>query len=170
MTLNDGIVGETMPTEWEEEVVRKYVNERAIDRPNTSIFTALIFVSMFVLVTGVSMWLVYYILMNVGAVEFLPFSVRRFCVTHPFWSVGIICASVLTVELFFCMKYTIIGIIKLYQHYAPDEIRRRCLFMPTCSEYAIMAVQKYGCIVGVCKSYYRLVYLCRGDIYRIHYP
>jgi len=51
MTLNDGIVGETMPTEWEEEVVRKYVNERAIDRPNTSIFTALIFVSMFVLVS-----------------------------------------------------------------------------------------------------------------------
>jgi putative component of membrane protein insertase Oxa1/YidC/SpoIIIJ protein YidD len=78
--------------------------------------------------------------------------------------------SIIYIELFFCLKYGIIGSIRLYQRYAPEDIRRKCLFMPTCSEYAIMAVRKYGSIIGLCKTFYRLVFLCRGNIYRIHYP
>ena len=70
----------------------------------------------------------------------------------------------------FCVKAAIIGAIRLYQRYAPDDIRRRCLFKPTCSEYAILAIEKYGVIIGLIKSYIRLFKKCRGNIYRIDYP
>jgi putative component of membrane protein insertase Oxa1/YidC/SpoIIIJ protein YidD len=161
---------EQMPTEWEQDVAEMYVNERQLVRPNTNIKTALISILLFLLATGVFTWIVYYVFMTVGIVAYLPSNVQNFCVVHPVLSIVILCATVILVELLFCFKYAVIGAIKLYQHYAPEEIRRRCLFMPTCSEYAIMAIRKYGSIIGLCKSYYRLVYLCSGSIYRIHYP
>jgi putative component of membrane protein insertase Oxa1/YidC/SpoIIIJ protein YidD len=89
---------------------------------------------------------------------------------HPFLSVVMLCLTIICIEMLICFKYAVIGIVKLYQHYAPDEIRRRCLFMPTCSEYTIMAVRKYGCIVGLYKSFFRLFYRCSGIIYMIDYP
>ena len=159
-----------MPTEWEQDVAEIYVNERRLVRPSTNIRTALISVSFFMSATGIFVWLIHYVFVTVGIVAYLPFSVRDFYNAHHFLSIVIVCTFVLIFESFFGFKYAVIGIIKLYQHYAPEEIRRRCLFMPTCSEYAIMAVQKYGGIVGLLKSYYRLVYLCRGNIYKIHYP
>ncbi|MBQ8782837.1 MAG: membrane protein insertion efficiency factor YidD [Clostridia bacterium] len=68
------------------------------------------------------------------------------------------------------LKKAIIGAIRLYQHYAPEDIRRRCLFKPTCSEYAILAVKKYGVVIGLFKAYKRLFKRCRGNIYMIDYP
>ncbi len=37
-----------------------------------------------------------------------------------------------------------IKVIKLYQRLAPQKIRDACRFEPTCSNYAILALQKYG--------------------------
>jgi putative component of membrane protein insertase Oxa1/YidC/SpoIIIJ protein YidD len=159
-----------MPTEWEQDVARMYVNMRQLVRRNTNIKTVMLSVFIFVVTTGVVTWLIYYALMTVGIFVYLPFYWQNFYNAHPFFSIFILCAIVIFIELSFCFKYAAIGAIKLYQHYAPEEIRRRCLFMPTCSEYAIMAIRKYGGIIGLCKSYYRLMYLCRGNIYKIHYP
>jgi putative component of membrane protein insertase Oxa1/YidC/SpoIIIJ protein YidD len=64
----------------------------------------------------------------------------------------------------------VIGMVKLYQHYAPEYMRRRCLLMPTCSEYMILAVKKYGAIRGVCKGIIRLFVRCRGNVYYMDYP
>jgi putative component of membrane protein insertase Oxa1/YidC/SpoIIIJ protein YidD len=69
-----------------------------------------------------------------------------------------------------CTKKVIIGIVELYQHYAPEHIRRKCLLKPTCSEYMILAIEKYGVIRGVYKGIYRLLFKCRGTIYYIDYP
>jgi putative component of membrane protein insertase Oxa1/YidC/SpoIIIJ protein YidD len=69
-----------------------------------------------------------------------------------------------------CSKRIIIEFVRLYQHYAPEEVRRTCLLMPTCSEYKILAVQKYGALPGLCKGIYRLLITCRGTVYRIDYP
>jgi len=156
--------------EWEQDVAEIYVNDRRLVRPNTNIKTALIWVSIFVLVTGVLAWIIHYVFISVGIVACFPSYIQEFCHAHNFNVMVMICAFVIIVESLFCFKYAVIGMIKLYQHYAPEEIRRRCLFMPTCSEYAIMAVRKYGGIIGLCKTYYRLVYLCSGNIYKIHYP
>jgi len=161
---------EQMPTEWEQDVAYIYVNKRQLVRPDTNIKTALISVLLFILATGAFVWLVYYVLMTAGIFVYLQSDIRDYYNSHPFSSIAVLCVAVVAVELFFCFKYAVIGAIKLYQHYAPEEIRRRCLFMPTCSEYAILAVRKYGSVIGLCKTYYRLVYLCSGNIYKIHYP
>jgi len=159
-----------MPTEWEQDVAEIYVNMRQLVRPSTNIKTVLLSVFLFVLATGIFTWLVHFVFLTVGIFTYLPSNIQDFYSAHSFFSVFIVCAIVILVELFFCFKYAVIGAIKIYQHYAPEEIRRRCLFMPTCSEYTIMAVKKYGGIVGLCKSYVRLFYRCRGNIYQIDYP
>ena len=144
-----------------------YVNERQLIRPETNIKTTIISILLFILVTGVFVWLVHYVFLIFSILAYFPSNVQNFCNVHPILSIVILCVFI---ELFFCFKYAVIGAIKLYQHYAPEDIRRRCLFMPTCSEYTILAIRKYGSIIGLCKSYFRLFYRCRGNIYMIDYP
>lgn len=67
-------------------------------------------------------------------------------------------------------KQILINTIRIYQHYAPEEIRRKCLCKPTCSEYAILALKKYNLIKGLYKIYIRLFKTCRGIEYNIDYP
>jgi putative membrane protein insertion efficiency factor len=55
-----------------------------------------------------------------------------------------------------CSRLIIIWFIKLYQRYAKSETRLRCCFTPSCSEYAILALKKYGMIYGCIKSIRRL--------------
>ena len=159
-----------MPTGWEQDVAEVYVNYRQLLRPKTDIRTAFISVFLFLLVSGIFSCLIHYIFITVGVFAYFPLYMQDFYSKRPLLSLIILCVFVILVELLFCFKYAVIGMIKLYQHYAPDEIRRRCIFMPTCSEYTIMAVQKYGSFIGLCKSLYRLVYRCRGNIYMIDYP
>ena len=159
-----------MPTEWEQDVADAYVNKRHLVRPNMNAQTAVVSVLVFMSVTGLLAWLAHHVLMFIGIVAYLPSPVQRFSEAYPVLSGIAICGMVAFFEMIFCFKYAVIGAIRLYQHYAPEEVRRRCLFMPTCSEYAILAVRKYGGVIGLCKAYYRLMYLCRGSIYKIHYP
>ena len=63
-----------------------------------------------------------------------------------------------------------ICLIKAYQKLTPAYIRCRCKFIPTCSEYAILAIKKYGTLVGTIKTWRRLKYYCRGDVYYIDEP
>ena len=127
-------------------------------------------VFIFALIAGLVTWLLHFVLFSVGIFAYLPSYAQSFYNVHPVLSIVVLCAVVILVEFLLCLRYVVIGAVKLYQHYAPEEIRRRCLFMPTCSEYTIMAVQKYGVIVGLGKSYVRLFYRCSGNIYMIDYP
>lgn len=68
------------------------------------------------------------------------------------------------------LRFAAVGAIRLYQRYASERTRRRCLFQPTCSEYAILAVRKYGAVVGLAMSAYRVLRRCRGSVFRIDYP
>lgn len=54
------------------------------------------------------------------------------------------------------LRFTLIWAVKVYQHYAKDEVRLRCFMVPSCSEYAILALRKYGAIVGAIKAWKRL--------------
>ena len=53
-------------------------------------------------------------------------------------------------------KRIIITLVRIYQRYAPASLRRACVFEPTCSQYMIMAVEKYGVFKGVAKGINRL--------------
>ena len=67
------------------------------------------------------------------------------------------------------LKNTIITLIELYQYYAPDGIRKKCKFEPSCSTYVILAVSKYGVIKGMIKGIKRLK-RCKGIDGGIDYP
>ena len=47
------------------------------------------------------------------------------------------------------IKNVLIGLIRIYQKYlSPLKVRWRCIYTPTCSSYAIEALQKYGVMKG----------------------
>ena len=54
-------------------------------------------------------------------------------------------------------KKTIIWLILLYQKYAPERLRKSCVFEPTCSNYMLMAIDKYGLVKGLTKGIIRLI-------------
>lgn len=46
------------------------------------------------------------------------------------------------------LKRLLIGLIRLYQYAISPFLGRSCRFVPSCSEYAVEAVQKHGAIKG----------------------
>ena len=54
------------------------------------------------------------------------------------------------------MSSIVVAAIRFYQRVAPARIRRSCRFEPSCSNYMIEAVQKYGIFVGLKKGILRL--------------
>jgi len=45
------------------------------------------------------------------------------------------------------MKHILIKLIKIYQN-IPGNFHNGCKYIPTCSNYAIDALNEYGCIKG----------------------
>ena len=72
------------------------------------------------------------------------------------------------IVMFFVRKRFFIFFVKLYQRYAADDVRLRCPFTPSCSEYMILSIQKYGVIKGIHKGTRRL-FRCQ-DPGGIDYP
>ncbi|OOF67242.1 membrane protein insertion efficiency factor YidD [Rodentibacter caecimuris] len=54
------------------------------------------------------------------------------------------------------MVWLSIQLILLYQRLAPTRIRNSCRFEPSCSNYAILSIQKYGCLKGWKMAFNRL--------------
>ena len=55
------------------------------------------------------------------------------------------------------MKRILILIIKGYQKFISPLFPPTCRFYPTCSQYAIMAVEKYGLIKGLFMAVWRVL-------------
>ncbi len=51
---------------------------------------------------------------------------------------------------------TLIGLVRIYQWTLSPLIGRQCRFQPTCSNYFIGAVEKYGAIRGSLKGIWRI--------------
>lgn len=67
------------------------------------------------------------------------------------------------------LKKIIIWSVLFYQKVASDKVRNRCVFTPSCSEYMILSVKKYGAIKGVIKGIKRLK-RCRLPNFGEDYP
>lgn len=80
----------------------------------------------------------------------------------PLWTIwaaiGLVCALV----FIFKAKSLVLNAVLLYQKLAPEQLRRSCLFTPTCSEYMRLSVEKYGVVKGCSKGIRRLC--------RCHHP
>lgn len=49
----------------------------------------------------------------------------------------------------FMMKKMLIKLVNLYRNYiSPMKGRSACIYIPTCSQYAIEALEKYGALKG----------------------
>ncbi len=55
------------------------------------------------------------------------------------------------------MKYLIIKMIKFYQKFVSPLKPNSCRFYPTCSEYTVQALQKYGLVLGLKKAIFRIL-------------
>lgn len=69
---------------------------------------------------------------------------------------AIILVALLLVYIILMIKRALICAIKIYQRYAPDSIRNKCRFEPSCSEYMILSLEKHGFIKGLKKGIERL--------------
>jgi len=67
------------------------------------------------------------------------------------------------------MKFLLIKLVRFYQKCAPEKVRSACLFKPSCSEYMILAINKYGSIVGIYKGIRRIL-RCKYPNGGIDYP
>ncbi|WP_456342281.1 membrane protein insertion efficiency factor YidD [Thermovibrio sp.] len=55
------------------------------------------------------------------------------------------------------MKESVIFLIKLYQKFISPLTPGKCRYYPSCSSYAVMAIEKYGLLRGGLKALYRVL-------------
>ncbi len=55
------------------------------------------------------------------------------------------------------MKKIMIAGIRLYQKYISPMKRTKCPYIPTCSQYGLEAIQKYGAFRGGFMAFWRIL-------------
>ena len=56
------------------------------------------------------------------------------------------------------MKKILIGLVKIYQKYlSPLKGHSTCIYFPTCSHYAVEAIEKYGALKGGLLAVWRIL-------------
>ncbi len=159
-----------MPSQEEQIIAEQYVLERELERPDTDVKKAVQYTCGFTIISVALAIVSFHLFQRLGIFALLPDFFIQFQTQQPSIFCVLYCSIFVIFMGLLALKRAVIGAVKLYQHYAPEDIRRRCLFKPTCSEYAILAIKKYGLIIGLIKTYIRVIYKCRGNIYRIDYP
>ena len=145
--------------EEEEKKIPHYINDPVINRltapenklyrPKISFVKAALVVSGTLLVTlGIS-FLLATLFRKTGWFGFENKSPQQ-ALLEVYW-ITLLLTLVLT------LKYIMIWFIRVYQRYAKSETRLRCCYTPSCSEYAILAIKKYGALIGAIKTVRRLL-------------
>ena len=55
------------------------------------------------------------------------------------------------------MRLILVKLIKFYQKFISPMFPPSCRFYPTCSEYAVQAITKYGAMKGGAKAVWRIL-------------
>ena len=55
------------------------------------------------------------------------------------------------------MTHALVALLRLYKRYVSPLLPRSCRFVPTCSEYARLAVLKHGALKGSWLALWRLL-------------
>jgi uncharacterized protein len=55
------------------------------------------------------------------------------------------------------VKTAIIGVIQLYQRFLSPLLGASCRFSPTCSAYAVEAIERHGAVKGGVMSVWRIL-------------
>lgn len=86
-----------------------------------------------------------------------------FCPTMHIQTIIYISLSLVGLYVFMRLGDIAIFCVRLYQRFASLDIRTKCSMTPTCSNYCIAAIQKYGLFIGLLKTWHRLRHKCNGD-------
>lgn len=92
----------------------------------------------------------------ISLILFLIVGIVLYCF---FESIAVSILSGIFVLLIICIilaKAILIWFVHLYQRFASKERRERCRFEPSCSEYMILSLQKYGVVKGLKKGINRM--------------
>ena len=136
----------------EQEQIRSYVLTKPLLRPKTNALNIIVMIVCYCLLcVGVSLFILHY-------------------VNTYFWIEFILVFSIWALMFWINARNFFIKLIECYQHYAKESTRRKCLCMPTCSEYAIEVLKKHCLIVALLKIRKRLFVTCRNGIYKIDLP
>lgn len=54
-------------------------------------------------------------------------------------------------------RWILIGLVRFYQRALSPLLGKNCRFQPTCSQYMIGAIEKYGAIRGLLKGTWRIL-------------
>lgn len=151
----------------EESEAEEYVLKKVLVRPSISFFSILKWILIF-FTSSLGLALLFFEFLKHFIIK-ISSNIIEYINTKPMYFFIILCL-ISSIIIFLCLLKTIlIGLVHLYQKYSPESKRRSCLFKPTCSEYAILALNKYGVIRGIPKILDRFK-RCHGNKYRIDYP
>jgi putative membrane protein insertion efficiency factor len=79
----------------------------------------------------------------------------------------IIVTSVLL--LYLLLRRFAVGTVLAYKAFAPLSMRGECRFQPSCSTYMIMAINRYGLVIGITKGIRRIL-RCKPPNGGVDYP
>lgn len=79
-----------------------------------------------------------------------------------YWDEIKIILFVFIIISYILVRMLALGSILMYKAFAPMKVRDLCRFEPTCSTYMMIAIKKYGLIIGLVMGIRR--------IRRCHYP
>lgn len=158
------------PTKIEQDIAYEHACLRHLERPNTSYLKFGFGILILLLLASILGLGIHWFFTGSVGLKFLPKTLYDFHLNAPIAFKVLLILFIDCFVLILLSRRILIEVIKLYQRYADEEIRRRCLFKPTCSEYTIMSLNKYGLIIGLYLGYMRVFRKCKGNIYRIDYP
>lgn len=55
------------------------------------------------------------------------------------------------------MKAALVSLVRFYQRYISPKLLPSCRFYPTCSSYAIEAIERFGALHGVVLAVWRIL-------------
>jgi len=161
-------MADQLPSEEEQKEAERYVLEKEMIRPKTNFFTVVKYYFIFLTSTlGVTVLIYAFLRFCFPGMALV---IQRTVEEKPALTCLVVFVFCHIAGILFALKSIVIGFIHLYQHYSPEELRRNCLFKPTCSEYTILAIEKYGLIRGINLFLKNRFKKCNGEIYRIDYP
>lgn len=132
----------------EKDSVRYYCRHHKLSRPNIN----------------------WFLIISVIIAFELPLYVCFCCLPLSTSSFLLIADAVHIIAFLFFGRTILLLIVKTYQRYAPESLRRQCTCQPTCSEYAILALQKYAWPKALMLIIRRVTHTCQEPGYKIDYP
>lgn len=135
----------------EQKRLFEYQNSRVLVRPKTRIIDVIIWCLVYLFIIAIC------VLANIKISAELYYEIPISLIIY--WLISE-----------FSLKFIGVKIVQCYQHYAKEETRRRCLCIPSCSEYSIICFKKFEFIRACIKIKRRLTVTCKGKVYRIDPP